>query len=146
MNKDILLIIKHTQVPAKGEKTHTKEWGKSAKWDIYEEATVTDSPKKWLVSEASVIINVSKMKIEKNRNTQLDAAAVKELYVNCMTKYQENIVQFYVKYRPEVLNEMVRARAAEESQKLAADAKSETEARLESLDELTAESQKLDLY
>jgi len=122
-SKDIFLVIKHTQVPAKGEKTHMKDWKKTGKWETYEEATVTDSPKKNLIAEASVIINVSKSRIEKNRNPQTDDAAVKNMLLSLVQKYQENLAQFYARYRPETLAALVRDKAAEKSQQLAKEAK-----------------------
>jgi len=113
--RDILLVIKHTQVPAKGEKTHMKDWKKTGKWMLYEEATVTDSIKKKLEQEASVIINVDKMKVEKNRFRDQPNNDDKTIYLSYMQKYQENIAQFFAKYRPEVLAALVRERAKQES-------------------------------
>jgi len=121
-DKDVFLIIKHTQKPSKGQPTHMKDWKKTGKWDTFEEATITDSPKKLLVSEASVIINISKSRLEKNRNSQLDEKAVKDMYLGLIQKYHENIAQFYARYRPEMLNALVLEKAKQESMRLAKEA------------------------
>lgn len=121
-DKDIFLVIKHTQKPSKGQPTHIKDWKKTGRWDTFEEATVTDSPKKLLVSEASVIINISKSKLTKNRNAQLTEAEVRDMYLALVQKYQENIAQFYVRYRPELLNAMVMEKAKEKAMQLGEEA------------------------
>ena len=121
-DKDVFLIIKHTQKPSKGQPTNMKDWKKTGKWDTFEEATITDSPKKLLVSEASVIINISKSRLEKNRNSQLDEKAVKDMYLGLIQKYHENIAQFYARYRPEMLNALVLEKAKQESMRLAKEA------------------------
>lgn len=115
--KDIFLVIKHTQRVSKGQHTEMKDWKKNGGvWDTYEEAIVTDDLKTRLKSEATYIINVSKMKIEKNRHANdMSEDDVKKLYVGYMTKYQENIGQFYVRFRPQILEEMIKARAAQMS-------------------------------
>lgn len=119
-SKDIYLVIKHTQVPSKKEQTHMKDWKKTGKWDTYEEVTVTDGLKKLQINEATVIINVSQMKFEKNRNAaNMSEEDIKKLYVAYMQKYQENIAQFYVRFRPQLLEEMVKERAKQESIKKA---------------------------
>ena len=123
IERDIFLVIKHTQKPSKGQHTEMKDWKKTGKWDTFEEATVTDSPKKLLISEASVIINVSKSKLTKNRNSELTEAQVKDMYLALLQRYQDNIAQFYVKYRPEILNAMVLEKAKQKSMQLGEEAK-----------------------
>jgi hypothetical protein len=118
-DKDIFLVVQHSQVPAKGEHTEVKDWGKTGKWTTYENVVVTDNLKSRLKDGATVIINVSQSKVTKNRNGEDEKA----LYLHFMQKYQKEIGQFIVKYRQEMLNEMIKNQAIEQSIKLGEDAK-----------------------
>jgi len=115
--KDIYLVIKHTQVPAKGEKTHMKDWKKTGKWNVYEDVRVTDNLKNKIVSEASIIINVTQSKVEKNRFVNEKNGDDKSIYLSYVQKYQESIVKFYVQFRPQILDELL-AQKEKEKEKL----------------------------
>jgi hypothetical protein len=105
--KDVYLVVTHYQRPAPGEHTHIKDWKKTGKWQVFEEATVTDSLKTKLSASASVIINVTKSKVEKNRFGAEPNSDDKTVFINYMQKFSEHVVKFYAKFRPEILNEMI---------------------------------------
>ena len=106
--KDVFLVIKHSFIPAKGSKTHIKGWadpkGNNGRWQVLEQAIVTDSMKSKLSSEASIIINVTQAKIEKFRNGSKDD---NDVFVKLVEKYFDDISKFYAVYRPEILNELL---------------------------------------
>lgn len=103
-NKPIYLVITHTERPAKGEKTHLKNWGKTGRWETFETAIVTDSLKTRVAAEATVIINVNNGKIEKSRLT----TPSDKLFVEYVDRYSKNIAQFIAKYYPEILEEFAK--------------------------------------
>lgn len=111
--RDVYLVITHYQRPAPGERTHLKDWKKTGKWQVFEEATVTDSLKDNLSSSASVIINVTKSVVEKNRlRDQLDGDD-KSIFISYMQKFSQHVVKFYVQFRPGILEEMVKLKDQE---------------------------------
>jgi hypothetical protein len=137
--RDIYLVVRHTQVPAKGEKTHTKDWKKTGKWNVFEDVVVTDSLKNKLVNDASIMINVTKSKVEKNRFREEPNGDDKSIYLSYMQKYQESIVKFYVKFRPQILDEMLEQKNKKEITLENNEVKLETSASAETKIETTAE-------
>jgi hypothetical protein len=115
--RDIYLVVTHYQRPAPGEKTHLKDWKKNGKWQVFEEATVTDNLKDKLTSSASVVINVTKSKVEKNRFRNEEKGDDMSIFISYMQKFQEHIVKFYIKFRPEILDELIAQKKQEELNK-----------------------------
>ena len=114
-SKDVYLVLNHYFLPAKGSKTHIKDWSNPktghGKWIANEQAVVTDNLKTKLRCEASIIINVTKAKMEKFRDGNLDDA---EAFVKIIEKYFDNIVKFYAMKRPELLDEIANLKPKEE--------------------------------
>lgn len=115
--RDVYLVVNHYQKPAPGERTHLKDWKKTGKWQVFEEAIVTDRLKDNLTSTASIIINVTKAKVDKNRFREEPNGDDKTIYVSYMQKFQEHVVKFYVQFRPEILDEMIQLKKQEELNK-----------------------------
>lgn len=111
--RDVYLVVTHYQRPAPGERTHLKDWKKTGKWQVFEEATVTDSLKDNLSSGASVIINVTKSVVEKNRLRDQPEGDDKSIFIAYMQKFSQHVVKFYVQFRPGILEEMVKLKDQE---------------------------------
>ena len=102
--KDLYLAVTYTEHPAKGEKTHTKNWSKTGKWEVFETPMITDRVRKRHWTECNIIINITKMKVEKN-NTQ---TSNEDVLVKLLDRYSENIAKFIAMYYPEIVDGYVK--------------------------------------
>lgn len=82
------LVIRHHAKPAPSENTSVKGWGIKAKWEANETANFVDRISNKMSVEASVIIDIMKAKVIKNRYDRKADQQVMEYYID---KYKDKV-------------------------------------------------------
>ena len=81
------LVAKFIRMVPKGAATHTTDYGKTGQWNIGESITIEDSIKDRHLIESTVIIDILKAKIIKNRLPESD----EEVLSYFVKKYNKDI-------------------------------------------------------
>jgi len=84
------LVINRIASPSEGEKTSTKDWGKTGKWKMDEEILIVDRVTNKHTLQATVIIDILQRKMVKNRfsNTTDNDTVIKHY----LTTYNDHVV------------------------------------------------------
>ncbi len=83
------LVMNLVHMTPKGAHTNTKNYGKEGKWQLGESVSIEDSIKDRHMTTASVIVDILKAKVIKNRLEKSDEEVMEYL----VTKYKDDIVK-----------------------------------------------------
>ena len=90
------IVVIHSQRPAPGERTETKNWTKTGKWETVEEVLFVSKVKRRHMDTSSMVIDYQKQEFIKNRMPHITFEQVighiKEKYPRQFSQF-ENIVK-----------------------------------------------------
>lgn len=75
------LIINRKATPEKGQKTESKNWSKDAKWTVEEHVSIVDRVTTKHLTESTIIIDILKRDLIKNRFTDAEDSDVLHHYL-----------------------------------------------------------------
>lgn len=83
------LVVKHHMIPAAGQQTNQKNFRENGKWNINESIVVVDRVTNKHLLESSVIVDILKRELVKNRFVEKDSD--KEVIAHYMKQYNDEI-------------------------------------------------------
>jgi len=83
------LVITQHYTPADGEKTSTKDWGKTGKKNLQEMVSIVDTVKNKHLNEATVIIDILQRRVVKSRFSEPN----EEVITHYLTQYKNQVAE-----------------------------------------------------
>lgn len=79
-DRPFLIITRHAS-PSDGEKTESKDWLKESRWKVEEMVSIVDRVTNKHLSEATIIVDILKRSLVKNRFTEEEPSEVLSHYL-----------------------------------------------------------------
>ncbi len=85
------IVVTHSQRPAPGQRTETKNWGKNALWETVEEVEFVSRIKKRHMDTSAMVIDYTKKAFIKNR---MDHLSFEQVIGHIREKYPQQFNTF----------------------------------------------------
>ncbi len=99
------LIINRSASPSDGEKTETKDWGKSAKWKVEELVSIVDRITNKHMVEATIIVDILKRELIKSRFVEEDPKKVLSHYLKTYKDHISEGISIWMRQKTSNLGE-----------------------------------------